>query len=331
MQSVILLGTTSDQINVVGEKQRGAGFNNSLGNMHTVSMSFADFTGRVYIEGTLATDPQDVDWVPIPLSAAGLPYVEYPKDPAAPTSGENGDTGVDAFNFSGNYVWIRARLDRSYLVPVPSYPDSVGAIIRILLNYGAVGGSGGGSGISGIGPTGPQGPYGGPVGPTGATGPSVTGPRGADSTVTGPTGATGPTVTGPTGADSTVTGPTGATGSGYTGPTGSSGFGRLYEFYITYDGSGNISGITGLPAGWSSAVVSNTVIIQYISSGLPNGFFAWGQQTLGGSVFVSRAPSSIMYLSYDTSTPDYFTLHGMSTNNVGTVYGGTAKISVYFV
>ena len=341
MQSIILLGTTSNQLNVTGMPQRGAGYNNALGNSHTVSIAISNFTGRIYIEGSLASNPAEVDWVPIVLGNSNNPYLQFPIDPNAPSSGAQGDTGVVGYSFTGNYIWIRARVDRSYLQPLPQNTDNVGSVVRILLNYGAVGGIGG-SNSNNIIPivnsiTGPTGPLGGPTGPSGPTGIpgfGATGPAG----ITGPTGSRGFIgETGPTGAASMITGPTGPSrgptgpASDITGPTGSPGLGNLYTFYIVYDNSGNINRVINLPTDWSATVGSNVVTVSYIANGYPNGFFAWGQQSLGGTVYISRAPSSIMYLSYNTATPGQFTLNGVSTNNVGTVYGGSAKISVYFV
>ncbi len=240
MYSTLLLDTTSGKINVTGLKQKAAGYNNSIGNSHTVSITLDDFIGRVWIEGSLAADPQEGDWFPIPLGK-GVPYLQYPMDPAKPT-GQTGDTGTYPYSFVGNYIWVRARVDRTYLVPPPVVPDYVGAVMRIWMNYGAVAPAAittaiGSTGTGGTqGPPGPQGPTGssGPTGPagtaanTGATGPAGVqgptgpqGPTGAASTVTGPTGFTGFTgPTGPTGAASTVTGPTGPIETGPTGPTG---------------------------------------------------------------------------------------------------------------
>jgi len=245
MFSIELLPTTSGLLNTTGTPSKGAGYNNSIGNSHTVMISLANFTGRIYIEGSLATRPTDSDWFSIALTNQ-TDYVQFPQSPAAPTSGYTGDSGNYSYSFVGNYIWLRARVDRSYLNPPPSDPDLVGSVIQILLNYGAVGG-GGTTVVSGApepytpwprgdnwvecfdqsnyvnpsnphnklflvtGPTGPGG-FKGDQGPTGPLG--IQGPTGS----IGPTGATGPT--GPTG----IQGPTGSTGpTGYTGATGPTG------------------------------------------------------------------------------------------------------------
>lgn len=179
MISVTLLTTTTDQLNVIGLKQRGAGYNNTIGNNHTVSVSLSNFTGRIYIQGSLARDPGPTDWFNIPIGNTAA-YVQYPLDPALPT-GSTGDTGNYAYSFSGNYVWIRAKVDRTYLVPPPTNSYFVGEVLQILLNYGAIaptnplpsGGTGGGA----MGPPGPLGPTG-PTGIDGVTGPGFTGPTG---------------------------------------------------------------------------------------------------------------------------------------------------------
>lgn len=241
MYSILLLDTTSGKINVTGVKQKAAGYNNSIGNSHTVSVSVDNFIGRVWIEGSLVADPQEGDWFAIPVGN-GVPYLQYPVDPSRPTGG-TGDSGTYPYSFTGNYIWVRARIDRTYLNPPPVTADLVGAVMRVWMNYGAIAPAAittiGSTGSGTQGPPGPQGPTGssGPAGPagtasnTGATGPAGPqgptgdfGPTGAASTETGPTGYTGYTgPTGATGAASTVTGPTGVGPTGETGPTGAPG------------------------------------------------------------------------------------------------------------
>ena len=404
MFSIIILDSTTTQLNVTGQKHKGAGFSNTIGVLHTVSISVSNFIGRVYIEASLASNPSEIDWFPIKLNNNSN-YIQFPLDPNKPTGLNNGDTGVYAYSFSGNYIWIRARVNRDYLIPYPQDTEFVGAVQKILLNYGAVGpaspiyadtnnngtsepgpagpqgptGPLGNTGPAGDGSTGPTGPYGGPPGPTGPTGAAsdiagptgytgYTGPMGADSTVTGPTGPigfTGPSVTGPTGADSTVTGPAGVTGptgtqgiigprgaTGHTGstgiqgptgprngptgpqgPTGNAGVPGItaYNFYVNYDGGGVISSVTSLPVGWTASVGPNYVTITHNIAGLPQGFIAYGQSFIGSTVWTSRGPNAIMNLSYDTTVPTQFTLNGITANNVGTVYGGSARMSLFFI
>jgi hypothetical protein len=237
MYSTQLLPTITSAETYVGTKQKGAGWNSTLGNNHTVAVSVQNFIGRIYIEVSLATDPQDDDWSPVYLRNS-VTYIEFPLIPQAPTGNNGGDSGTWAWSFSGNYIWVRARLDRTYLNLAPQDLTSTGSIRQVLLNFGSIApigasvSSGGPPGATGV--TGPSGSPGGATGPTGNTGPTgptgptgKTGPTGASGVTgpTGPTGKTGPTgasgVTGPSGSPGGATGPTGKTGpTGATGPTG---------------------------------------------------------------------------------------------------------------
>jgi hypothetical protein len=246
MDSVVLLPTTGSQINLTGEKQKGAGYSNWSGTSHTVSVTCTNFVGRIYLEASLATDPAETDWFGIPFNGT-LTYVQYPLNPFRPTGSIQGDTGTSSFEFVGNYVWVRARLDRTYLNPQPIDTSTVGSVDEILLNFGALSGIASGGGTLGIqGPTGPRGPMGlqgesgapgtatntGATGPTGVQGapgptgiqgvPGIQGPAGAAGS-TGATGATGQEgPTGPSGGPPGPPGPTGPSG-GPPGPTGESG------------------------------------------------------------------------------------------------------------
>jgi hypothetical protein len=134
--SAVLLTDTSDLWNAVGDQVRADGWYGLNNSLHTVSIQTQNLIGRVYIEGTLQLRPTDADWFPIPLRNQ-LPYIEYPLDPMNPTGINGGDTGITAYNFRGNFMFVRARLDRTYIFPDP--PDSFdivnyGKIVLILLN-----------------------------------------------------------------------------------------------------------------------------------------------------------------------------------------------------
>lgn len=136
LQSYELLGDTSGQLNVTGTPVKGDGYYGFSDGLHTISVKLDDFVGRLYIEATLELHPTEADWFPIMLHSCH-PYVEYPANPNMPTD-EHGDSGVDSFVAEGNFVFLRARIDRSYVVPVPITPDDIGnlgSITRILMNF----------------------------------------------------------------------------------------------------------------------------------------------------------------------------------------------------
>lgn len=134
--SVLMLNDTGNDMEAVGDPVRADGYYSSPDGLHTITIHLENFVGRFYLEGTLETDPSENDWFYIQLSG-GAPYVQYPRDPRNPTGEDNGDTGVDAYTFVGNFVYLRASIDKNYVVPVPTTDSEkalLGSIVKVLLN-----------------------------------------------------------------------------------------------------------------------------------------------------------------------------------------------------
>lgn len=135
-QSVVMLSDTFIELNVTGDKIRADAWFGLKDGLHTVTFHLSDFTGRIFIEASLESDPQDNDWFPIFLNGSKS-FVEYPLDSLEPT-GIAGDTFVDAYTFQGNFLYLRAGIDRSFVVPVPttdSEKSALGSVKKILLNH----------------------------------------------------------------------------------------------------------------------------------------------------------------------------------------------------
>jgi len=124
--------THKDQLNYTGDSIRADAFYGNTDGLHTISVHYNDFVGRLYIEGTLVSNPNDDDWFPIYLTS-GSTYKQYPMNSNAPT-GIVGDTGVDGFTFRANVMFVRARVSRSYLGATAYNPSQHGKIDKILLN-----------------------------------------------------------------------------------------------------------------------------------------------------------------------------------------------------
>jgi len=120
--SKVLLPDTAGQTNPVGHHIHGAAYYGLGTGDHTIAVYTQNLTGHLYIEAALASNPNESDWIQVQF------------DPASPYVYEDyvASTGVFTFSFTGNYIWVRARLDRTYLVN-PSDPNN-GVISKILLN-----------------------------------------------------------------------------------------------------------------------------------------------------------------------------------------------------
>lgn len=136
-KSIVMLSNTGKNHNLVGESIRADGYYGRSDGLHTVQVIYNNFTGDFGLQGTLEVSPTEADWFFINLnsfSAIQSPYVRFPEDPSEPT-GDIGDTGTRAFSFLGNFVYIRAILNRDY-IPEPSPSEDttgLGQIARVLL------------------------------------------------------------------------------------------------------------------------------------------------------------------------------------------------------
>lgn len=140
-RSIKMMTNTSREMEVTGPKVRADSYFGYTDGMHTVSVHISNLTGRFKLQGTLSMEPTDNDWFDIYLEGnpcQGKPYVQYPRDPAHPTTfvsgGWIGDSGVDAFTFVGNFTFLRAKLERGYLGMVNIDHNSLGVIDKVLLS-----------------------------------------------------------------------------------------------------------------------------------------------------------------------------------------------------
>jgi hypothetical protein len=95
------VGDSSAQT-LVGEKFTGDGYYGRSDGLHTVQYSLNGFRGTIIIEATLASDPQEEDW-----------FIVYSQNHelsgSLPGNSQQKESRIE--NFTGNYVWIRARLE----------------------------------------------------------------------------------------------------------------------------------------------------------------------------------------------------------------------------
>jgi len=126
--SIQVMGDSGGNLNLTTDKVRASGWSGYSSPMMTVSLGLNNFKGRIYIQGTLADNPNEDDWFNLHLSGA-TDYVQYPRD-----NSMTNVTYTDSFSFSSNLIYIRVKLDRSYITPTPTIYQ-VGNVKKILLSY----------------------------------------------------------------------------------------------------------------------------------------------------------------------------------------------------
>ena len=91
---------------VVGSNFKGDGYYGRSDGFHSVQYTYNGFTGTISIQGTLAVEPVEADWFDVHTYTAA------------------NETSSKIASFTGNYVWIRAKV---------VYTD--GTISSITLNH----------------------------------------------------------------------------------------------------------------------------------------------------------------------------------------------------
>tara|TARA_B100000900_G_scaffold408590_1_gene423077 strand:- start:2753 stop:3328 length:576 start_codon:yes stop_codon:yes gene_type:complete len=86
--------TTLDHTGFVSDKAKGDGYYSQPDGVHTVAYQVnATLTGSIKIQGSLATTPTEDDWFDI----------------AGSTFTADQSTLIGTANFTGNFVWVRAK------------------------------------------------------------------------------------------------------------------------------------------------------------------------------------------------------------------------------
>ena len=123
--SELLLTNTTQQAEVIGDKVRADGWYGSRDGLHTIQINVSNFRGRIGIQASLADNPEEADWFNVNL-AGNMEHLIY----------ECSESSTKAYNFTGNFTWLRATVDRKNLGydPTPDQLSALGNVTRIILN-----------------------------------------------------------------------------------------------------------------------------------------------------------------------------------------------------
>jgi len=131
-KSVVLLSSTSNNYDVQGAGFHADSWYGYTDGLHTVSVTYVNLYGNFHLQGTLSTDEEDESsWFDIDINSTdnAIPYIEF-----------NGESGINAFSFVGNFTFIRASLNRSERADLDpddlnsdSAKDNQGLIEKVLL------------------------------------------------------------------------------------------------------------------------------------------------------------------------------------------------------
>ena len=108
--------TTLDHSGFVTDKAKGDGYYSQPDGVHTVAYQIVnlgdstdDFNGTIKMQGSLATTPTEDDWF----------------DVSGTTLTSDQSTTLVSYNFTGNFVWVRAKVETTNATSNPSMVTSI--------------------------------------------------------------------------------------------------------------------------------------------------------------------------------------------------------------
>jgi len=122
LQSITLVPTTTfgtatgnydgNSSTFYSDKQKGDGYYGYTDGLHTVAYYLSNFVGEITMQATLSKSPSDNDWFDVDNTTNSY-------------DGSTAQTLQEAYNFTGNFVWVRAK--------ITNFTD--GTIRKIVFNY----------------------------------------------------------------------------------------------------------------------------------------------------------------------------------------------------
>ena len=122
MANSIIILTNQEELTYTGEKHKGDGYYGYSDGLHTVSFHVSNFIGRIYLQATLVEVPTEDDWFDIELTLT-TPYIEFSTQ----------TTKTEGASFTGNFVWVRGKVDRAHLVASQYVSATHGRLEKIVL------------------------------------------------------------------------------------------------------------------------------------------------------------------------------------------------------
>ena len=95
-----------------GEKFKGDGYYGRSDGLHTLQIDLNGFLGNIELQGTLAINPTADDYFPIALGSGQTIDTTGKLVMSTSTKLEYtaNETSSKSYNFTGNFVWVRAKI-----------------------------------------------------------------------------------------------------------------------------------------------------------------------------------------------------------------------------
>lgn len=124
------------------EPLAAGGYYGSTTGLHTIAFTLRNFIGRVSVQATLASNPEESDWFNLQFSETCGVYLEFADQRIYNASTDtiivnSGTTGTFSETVVGNFTYLRIVIDRSYISinPTDDQKRIAGCLEECLINF----------------------------------------------------------------------------------------------------------------------------------------------------------------------------------------------------
>ena len=136
-RSVTIMSSSGTAMNKYSDEAKADSYYGYTDGIHTIQVVYANYVGRLHLQGTLVLNPTATDWFDIVVDPSeGLyagssawndaGYIQFNADAPA--------TKSNAYTIKGNFTFVRAYMDREYIGDGATYDASYGQINQIILS-----------------------------------------------------------------------------------------------------------------------------------------------------------------------------------------------------
>lgn len=137
-RNATILSSTGSEMSVTGMTVKADSYYGYVDGHHTIQVVYSNYIGRLKIQASLSLNPTETDWFDIQDTTVfgsvtdqttgynPQGYIQFnANDPA---------NGSQAYSVTGNFSYIRVKMDRSHIGDGVTYDSSYGQISQAILS-----------------------------------------------------------------------------------------------------------------------------------------------------------------------------------------------------
>ena len=137
-RNATILSSTGSEMSMTGMNVKADSYYGYVDGHHTIQVVYSDFIGRFRIQASLSLNPAETDWFDIQettvFGAVTDQTTGYNPQSYIQFNANDPADGSQAYSITGNFSYIRVKMDRSHIGDGTTYDPSYGQISQAILS-----------------------------------------------------------------------------------------------------------------------------------------------------------------------------------------------------